>query len=78
GIESDIELWKKFIRDNKLKWINVSDLYNNTNFRNYYDIYSTPVIYLLDEKKNIIAKRLDTDKVRDFIENEEKKEKAKK
>ena len=26
GIESDIELWKKFIRDNKLKWINVSDL----------------------------------------------------
>ncbi|MBK8584647.1 MAG: DUF5106 domain-containing protein [Bacteroidetes bacterium] len=78
GIESDIELWKKFIRDNKLKWINVSDLYNNTNFRNYYDIYSTPVIYLLDEQKRIIAKRLDTDKVRDFIENEEKKEKAKK
>ena len=78
GIESDIELWKKFIRDNKLKWINVSDLYNNTNFRNYYDIYSTPVIYLLDENKHIIAKRLDTDKVRDFIENEEKKEKAKK
>ena len=51
---------------------------NNTNFRNYYDIYSTPVIYLLDEQKRIIAKRLDTDKVRDFIENEEKKEKAKK
>jgi peroxiredoxin len=78
GIESDVELWKKFIKDNKLNWINVSDLYNNTNFRNYYDIYSTPVIYLLDEKKNIIAKRLDTDKVRDFIENEEKKEKLKK
>lgn len=77
GIESDIELWKKFIRDNKLKWINVSDLYNNTNFRNYYDIYSTPVIYLLDENKHIIAKRLDTEKVRDFIENEEKKAKAK-
>lgn len=69
---------KKFIRDNKLKWINVSDLYNNTNFRNYYDIYSTPVIYLFDDQKRIIAKRLDTDKVRDFIENEEKKEKAKK
>lgn len=69
GIESDIELWKKFIRDNKLKWINVSDLYNNTNFRNYYDIYSTPVIYLLDEQKRIIAKRLDTEKIRDFISN---------
>ncbi len=73
GIESDIDLWKKYIQENKLKWINVSDLYNQTNFRNYYDIYSTPVIYLLDEKKHIIAKRLDTDKIRDFINNEEKK-----
>lgn len=78
GIESDIELWKKFIRDNKLKWINVSDLYNNTNFRSYYDIYSTPVIYLLDENKHIIAKRLDTDKVRDFIAHEEERAKLKK
>ncbi|MFN8144139.1 MAG: DUF5106 domain-containing protein [Bacteroidia bacterium] len=69
GIESDIELWKKFIRENNLKWINVSDLYNNTNFRNYYDIYSTPVIYLLDDQKRIIAKRLDTEKIRDFISN---------
>jgi thiol-disulfide isomerase/thioredoxin len=72
GIESDMEEWKKFIRDNKLKWINVSDLYNNTGFRNYYDVYSTPVIYLLDEKKNIIAKRLDTDKIREFIEHLQK------
>ncbi len=67
GIESDVEVWKKYIRDNKLDWINVSDLYNQTNFRNYYDIYSTPVIYLLDEKKRIIAKRLDTEKIRGFI-----------
>jgi thiol-disulfide isomerase/thioredoxin len=73
GIESDIELWKKFIRDNKLKWLNVSDLYNQTNFRAYYDIYSTPVIYLLDDQKRIIAKRLDTEKIRDFIQHEESK-----
>jgi peroxiredoxin len=73
GIESDIELWKKFIRDHNLKWINVSDLYNQTNFRSYYDIYSTPVIYLLDEKKRIIAKRLDTEKIKDFIQHEEEK-----
>jgi len=73
GIESDIELWKKFIRDHNLKWINVSDLYNNTRFRDFYDIYSTPVIYLLDDKKRIIAKRLDTEKLRGFIDNMEKR-----
>jgi peroxiredoxin len=59
GIESDPVLWKQFINDHKLKWINVTDLYEQTRFRDYYDIYSTPVIYLLDEQKKIIAKRLD-------------------
>jgi thiol-disulfide isomerase/thioredoxin len=73
GIESEIDLWKKFIVEHKLKWINVSDLYNNTRFRDFYDIYSTPVIYLLDDKKRIIAKRLDTEKLRDFIDHLEKK-----
>ncbi len=69
GIESDMDVWKKYIHDNKLDWINVSDLYNQTSFRNYYDIYSTPVIYLLDDRKRIIAKRLDADKLSEFIED---------
>lgn len=59
GIESDPVLWKQFIVDHKLDWINVTDLYEQTRFRDYYDIYTTPVIYLLDEKKKILAKRLD-------------------
>lgn len=62
------EEWKKYVAENKLKWINVSDLYNNTKFRKLYDIYSTPVIYLLNEKKEIVAKRLSVEQVADFIE----------
>jgi peroxiredoxin len=77
GIESDMDEWKNFIKKNNLKWINVSDLYNNTKFRDFYDIYSTPVVYLLDEDKKIIAKRLDTEKVRDFINNLQKENKSK-
>ncbi len=76
GIESDLEEWKKFIREKKLKWINVTDIYNKTKFRDFYDIYSTPVIFLLDENKKIIAKRLDVDTLRDFLKrllNEKKK-----
>lgn len=75
GIESDIELWKAYIREHNLKWINVSDLYNETHFRNFYDIYSTPVIYLLDNKKRIIAKRLDTEKLNGFLESYQKMQK---
>ena len=73
GIESEIDLWKNYIKEHNLKWINVSDLYNNTRFRDFYDIYSTPVVYLLDANKRIIAKRLDADKLREFVENLEKK-----
>jgi hypothetical protein len=69
GIESDMDVWKKYIRDNKLDWINVSDLYNQTNFRSFYDIYSTPVIYLLDDRKRIIAKRLDAERIGEFIDD---------
>jgi thiol-disulfide isomerase/thioredoxin len=61
------EEWKKYVADNKLKWINVSDLYNNTKFRRLYDIYSTPVIYLLGADKKILAKRLSVEQVEDFI-----------
>lgn len=75
GIESDPELWKKFIRDNKLNWINVTDPANQTRFRDFYDIYSTPVIFLLDEEKRIIAKRLDPQKALDFIARDLKEKK---
>ena len=61
------EEWKKYVADNKLKWINVSDLYNNTKFRRLYDVYSTPVVYLLGRDKKILAKRLSIEQVEDFI-----------
>jgi len=67
---------KNYIKEQNLKWLNVSDLYNNTNFRNFYDIFSTPVIYLLDAEKRILAKRLDTEKVRDFIQHHSKEKKS--
>ncbi len=64
-----VKVWKKYIRDKKLKFINVWDSYIQTDFKNQYDIYSTPVIYLLDEKKKIIAKRIGVEQLPDFFNN---------
>jgi peroxiredoxin len=61
--------WKKYIREKKLHWTNVWDSYTATDFRNMYDIYSTPVIYLLDENKKILAKRIGVDQLPDFFDN---------
>ncbi|MEM7040879.1 MAG: hypothetical protein AAF570_28205, partial [Bacteroidota bacterium] len=51
-------------------WINLYDPKNRTNFRIFYDIYSTPVIYLLDENKHIKAKRLGVDDLENYLRRE--------
>ncbi|MFN6947249.1 MAG: thioredoxin-like domain-containing protein [Cytophagaceae bacterium] len=67
-LDPDPEVWKKYVKDNNLDWINISDPYNQTNFRKIYDINSTPVIFLLDEKKEIVAKQLDVDQLGDLLD----------
>jgi thiol-disulfide isomerase/thioredoxin len=68
--EYDWEEWKKYLQENKPQWINTIDITNTSNFRNNYDIYSTPVIYLLDKDKKIIAKRIGAEQIEDIIEKD--------
>ncbi len=77
-IEDNAEKWKKFIIDNKLPWINVHDKYKQYYLRDLFDIYSTAVIYLLDDNKKIKAKRIDVDQLDgfiDFLEKQKEREK---
>ncbi|MCX6269901.1 MAG: DUF5106 domain-containing protein [Bacteroidetes bacterium] len=60
---------KDYIKKNHFEWINANGPRSVTpNYHDLYDIYSTPVIYLLDDKKVILAKRLLTDQLEKFIE----------
>ena len=43
-------------------------LFSN-NLKERFDIYSTPVIYILDRDKKIKAKRLSADQVVDLLKN---------
>jgi len=62
------EDWTEFINEHKLDdWLNVYDRFQLSHFRTYYDIYSTPVIYILDEKKNIIFKRIAVEQVEEIL-----------
>jgi len=70
--QHELDEWKKFIREHNLDWINVWDKYNFTNFRNLYDIYSTPTIYILDKNKKIIAKRIGVEQIEKFIQYDRK------
>ena len=68
--DPNINEWKKYIIDNKLEWLNVMDIQNITGFHATYDIISTPVIYLLDENKKILAKRLNVEQLKEFMERQ--------
>ena len=64
------EKWKKFLEEKDLtEWINLYDPYNQSNFRNNYDIYSTPVLYVLDKDKKILAKRIGVEQLPDFLDH---------
>ncbi len=61
--------WKEFIEEHDLfEWINVYDPYQRSNFRDLYDINSTPTIFVLDNNKKIIGKRIGVEQLDGFIE----------
>ncbi len=63
----------EYIQKNKMQWINVNGFYSMTSdFRELYDVHSSPVMYLLDNKKTIIAKRILTEQMKAIIQNREK------
>lgn len=57
AITEDIERWDNFCQEQQLSWINTCDGMNTPNydFIDYFDIITTPVIYLLDKNHTIIA-----------------------
>ncbi len=61
------EKYLKYIADHKLPWINVYDGAHYNNAIEKYDVYSTPVIYILDKNKTIKAKRIDANQVKNMI-----------
>jgi thiol-disulfide isomerase/thioredoxin len=69
----DRKPWEDFIKEKEINdWINVYDKYQFTNFRNLYDVYATPTIYVIDKDKKIIAKRIGSEQIKSFIEKLEK------
>jgi thiol-disulfide isomerase/thioredoxin len=77
--------WRKFIRDHNLKdWINVyqpkdkadaDEAANRPGYKQLYDVYQTPTLFLLDKNKRIIAKKLNYQQFDHIIDLKLKKEK---
>jgi len=66
---SDKEAWSKYISENNLTWINGWDPQRSTHYDFYYNVQSTPIVYILDRNKKIIAKKLSVEDIPGFIDN---------
>jgi peroxiredoxin len=68
--DTSLVKWKNAIRKKAMTWINVDGPRTLTgDYHEQYDIIATPVIYILDEQKTIIAKHLPAEKLQGFLEN---------
>ena len=65
--QQEFDKYKKYVVEKKLDWINVYDGVHYNNLKDKYDIYSTPVIYILDKDKKIKAKRIDVDQIKTIL-----------
>jgi thiol-disulfide isomerase/thioredoxin len=64
---------RKYIKDNGLGWISINGPRTITpHYQKLYDANTTPTIYLLDEKKRIIAKKLEAVRIEEFLDNYER------
>jgi thiol-disulfide isomerase/thioredoxin len=66
---SDKQKWLEYISDNELTWINGWDPERQSHFDYYYNVQSTPMVYILDKEKKIIAKKLAVENIESFIDN---------
>jgi hypothetical protein len=82
-VEGGQDNWRKFIKDNNLNgWIHVYQTEDQKNadiaagkpsYRQLYDVYQTPVLYLLDKEKRIIAKKLTFQQIDEVMKLKRKK-----
>jgi thiol-disulfide isomerase/thioredoxin len=71
------ENWTKFIKDHNLKdWVHVYQLPSKEvednaagrpSYKQLYDVYQTPLLYLLDKDKRIVAKKLSFEQLDEVI-----------
>lgn len=66
--ENSDEEWKKFIETQKTEaLVNGYDYSGQIDFRNQFDVLSTPTVYILDKQKRIIARKMPVEQLDDFL-----------
>lgn len=73
SLDTSMVKMRNYIKEMKMAWITVNGprSYNGP-FNSMYYAETTPMVYVLDDKKKIIAKGLSVEKIEDFLGNYER------
>lgn len=70
SVSTEVEADKiqEYLKENPQPWTTYYEPTNQSRFRELYDIYSTPVVYLLDKDKKVKAKRIDVEQLQKVLD----------
>ncbi len=68
--ETEFDKWEKWLDEHPVPWINVTDKKGKEMIEVKYHVDITPLIYVLDEHKKIIGKKLSIEQVPELLQNE--------
>ena len=58
GYESDVNKWKKYVRDHQLPFVNVGGNNVNIDYQEAYNVHGAPTMIILDEHRRIIMNKV--------------------
>ena len=74
GYESDVEKWKKYVREHDFKWVNVGGTNVNIDYQEAYNVHGAPTMIILNERRDIIMNKvLPAKNLMQFLDNYEKR-----
>jgi hypothetical protein len=78
SLDTSMAKMRDYIKEMKMKWITVNGPRTYVGpVQNHYDASTTPALYILDNRRRIIAKKLPVDRVEEFLIQHERVEKLK-
>lgn len=73
GYESDVEKWKKYLREHHMPFVNVGGTNVNIDYQEAYNVHGAPTMIILNERRDIIMnKTLPVKNILPFLDNYEK------
>ncbi|MCL2414072.1 MAG: DUF5106 domain-containing protein [Bacteroidales bacterium] len=64
------DAWLDYINANNMtSWINVNGRVSNIRYHEYWDVHSVPTIFIIDNQRRIVTRRINVEQIEPFIRN---------